>query len=106
MLKNHFEFKERAVRRTIDAVRKLPDTAPKSIVFVTQQLNHMTIVEEFFKSRLSYQSDAHGNTNITFLPNIDTKITRKLETNNFYLEFVKNLTMEGQDRFRGGATSG
>ena len=96
---NQFNYKDWADRRTIEAIRKLPQTDTTNLRSSIQQVNHMTIVEELFKARLARMPDPHNQTNTADLPDLDSLcIFRKLEVNKWFLKYAKETPTEIMNR--------
>ena len=69
---NAFKYKSWADERTLLAIGHINKEGYQSAyAFVTQQINHMVIVEELFKSRLSGEPPLHSSTNTEQLPDLD-----------------------------------
>ena len=64
-----FDYKRWADERTLRAVAGIDRAAfPEAWAFALQQLNHMVIVEELFRSRLAGEAVPHDNTNTEVVP--------------------------------------
>lgn len=61
--------------------------------FARQQLNHMIIVEELFRSRLEHNQSSHKQTNTSDLPTLDALQHRIAISDKWFIQFVQNLTM-------------
>ncbi|MBE1301355.1 MAG: damage-inducible protein DinB [Alteromonadaceae bacterium] len=83
-----FEYKTWADNRTIDAVQKIPIPQTTESNFARQQLNHMIIVEELFRSRISREQDCHNVTNTKELPALSCLKQRLMSSNEWYLDFL------------------
>ncbi|WP_275590611.1 DinB family protein [Pseudomonas sp. DP-17] len=60
MLTQAFAYKCWSDRRTLDAVAQIDSGRfPEEYAFALQQLNHMAIVEDLFRARLSGAADPH-----------------------------------------------
>ena len=93
MLVEAYKYKDWADGRTIDAVRRVsPESAPSALQFLTQQLNHMTIVEEMFRARLNDEASPHPATNTDSLPDISSLIERNALSNEWYLTYCESLS--------------
>lgn len=69
MLSQSFNYKLWADQRTLDAIERIDSAVfPDAFSFVLQQLNHMVIVEELFRSRLLGESEPHKSTNTDEVP--------------------------------------
>ncbi len=91
MFKQTFEFKLWADQRTLTAINKIEKAAfSKAYAFCLQQLNHMLMVEELFKSRLTNTSDPHQSTNAKVVPSFDILKARLLDSGNWYLRFASS----------------
>jgi len=61
--------------------------------FARQQLNHMIIVEELFRSRLENKKALHTQTNTKLLPSL-SELQQRIElSNQWFIEFVKNIQL-------------
>lgn len=58
--------------------------------FARQQLNHMIIVEELVRSRISREQDCHNVTNTHELPVLSCLKQRLMSSNEWYLDFPTN----------------
>lgn len=87
-----FSYKKWADVRALDSIHLVDGTLhADSLSFVRQQLNHIVIVEELFKSRLLDQQAPHPATNSQFLPELDELKTRLLESCDWYLSYVAGI---------------
>lgn len=85
-------YKKWADERTLRAIESLDKHAfPDSYRFVLQQLNHMVIVEELFKSRLINQPAPHTSTNTKLVPEFPELERRLLTSCNWYSGYASNL---------------
>ena len=85
-------YKKWADERTLRAVESIDRSAfPDSYSFVLQQLNHMVIVEELFKSRLINQPAPHASTNTKRVPEFPELERRLLASCNWYSNYASNL---------------
>lgn len=106
-----YRYKVWADGRTIDAIRCVnSENAPSSVQFLTQQLNHMTIVEEMFRARLSGEESPHAKTNTELLPDLSVLIERNALSNKWYASYCGGLSpqqlVEGiRFRFSDGAAA-
>ena len=92
MLVQAFAFKRWADARTLDAVESIDQGAHgRSYAFTLQQLNHMVIVEELFRSRLLGETPPHSRTNTDQVPGLDVLGRRLDASNDWYSEFINNL---------------
>lgn len=87
MFRQYFEFKDWADARTIEATSRL-DESSDTFAFITQQLNHMIIIEELFHARLLGRSDPHNETNSAVLPSFAVLKLRKMALNQQFLGYV------------------
>lgn len=60
--------------------------------FARQQLNHMIIVEELFRSRLECNQSPHNQTNTLDLPTLEELQQRINISDEWFIQFVQNLT--------------
>ncbi len=92
MLVKAYNFKRWADDRTLNAVGRIDsDAFADSLAFACQQLNHIVIVEELFKSRLIGDSPPHGSTNTDPVPPLDDLARRLRSSNDWYLAYVATL---------------
>ena len=81
----------------MDAIEKMGGKASQeSLSFALQQLNHMIIVEELFKSRLIGMPTLHNNTNTQVVPPFNSLKKRLLASGSWYLDFVLNCKDSNQ----------
>ncbi len=92
MLKKLFHYKQWSDQRLMQAVVASDDIHSHSVFqFINQQFNHMVIVEELFRARISSQSDPHQDTNTTQLPTF-TELFRRVElSNHWFLSYCSGL---------------
>jgi len=64
--------------------------------FIAQQINHIIIVEELFKSRLTGRPAPHQNTNSSIVPKMDELKTRLKESNQWYQRYICDLDDENK----------
>ncbi|MFV3411541.1 DinB family protein [Pseudomonas nitroreducens] len=95
MLTQTFAYKCWSDRRTLDAVAQIdPGRFPEEYAFALQQLNHMAIVEDLFRARLSGAADPHPATNTEAVPGLDELRERLLVSGQWYVEQLAALTAE------------
>ena len=95
MLNQAFDYKRWADGRTLRAIEAIDkDAFSDTYAFVLQQINHMVIVEELFKSRLSGTSPPHKSTNTEIVPRFDELEVRLLKSSEWYTRFVSELENE------------
>ena len=85
-----FEYKQWADNRTIEAIKLLAVERKDSTAFCLQELNHMTIVEELFISRIEQRQAPHGSTNNVTIPPIEALQERNNRNNLWLQEYLKN----------------
>ncbi|BDX06579.1 DinB family protein [Planctobacterium marinum] len=85
-----FEYKQWADKRTIEAIKLLALEKKDSSAFCLQQLNHMTIVEELFISRIEQRQAPHESTNTVTIPLIEELQERNNRNNLWLQEYLKN----------------
>ncbi|WP_271103301.1 DinB family protein [Pseudomonas tohonis] len=92
MLTKAFQYKCWADRRALEAIG-LIDAArfPESLAFTLQQLNHMVIVEDLFRARLTGAAEPHAATNSDAVPDYPTLKRRLLASGQWYAEAVARL---------------
>jgi uncharacterized damage-inducible protein DinB len=84
-----FNYKVWADARTLGAIENIDkDVFPESYAFVLQQINHMVIVEELFKSRLTNNLPPHESTNTEVVPGFDNLKKRLVVSGDWYKSFV------------------
>ncbi len=92
MFSKNFDYKSWADIRTLAAIEKIDRSAyPQSYSFVLQQINHIVIVDELFRSRLEKNSPPHEATNTDVVPAYEELKTRLIESGKWYANFVANL---------------
>ncbi len=62
--------------------------------FARQQLNHMMIVEELFRSRLEHQKALHTQTNTDVLPAFEVLQQRIEASDEWFTNFVQHIQVE------------
>lgn len=92
---NLLNYKIWADQRTLQAIEKVDaDTFPDSYAFMLQQLNHMLIVEDLFRSRLMNQAAPHESTNMPNIPGYGELRARLLISGEWYQHYAANLSSE------------
>ena len=92
MVNQAFDYKRWADERTLRAVEAIDkNNFPDSYAFVLQQINHMVIVEEPFRSRLSNSSPPHASTNTEIVPNFEKLKNRLSESADWYEGYISGL---------------
>ena len=92
MLNQTFSYKRWADERTLRAIEKIDsDLFPDAHAFALQQINHMVIVEELFKSRLVFASPPHQNTNTDVVPNFEELEGRLRKSADWFEGYVSQL---------------
>ena len=87
-----FQYKRWADERTLDSVACIDNSLfPDSLAFALQQLNHMVIVEELFKSRLTGAPTPHASTNTLTVPAFGELKERLSESADWYEGYVSLL---------------
>jgi len=95
MIKEAFNYKGWADRRALRAIGEVDEYLhTDSFAFMLQQLNHMVIVEDLFRSRLINEPALHTATNSKTVPNLDTLKSRLIASSKWYLNYVASLSME------------
>lgn len=97
MLVKAFQYKSWADQRTIAAIRQI-DRAQfgGKFDFARQQLNHMVIVEELFKSRLLGEAAPHAVTNTATLPELDALQGRLEASNAWFSAFAARASSQDE----------
>tara|TARA_R100001129_G_scaffold94168_1_gene64064 strand:- start:739 stop:1224 length:486 start_codon:yes stop_codon:yes gene_type:complete len=92
MLKQAFDYKKWADECTLRAIESINKYAfPDSYAFALQQINHMVIVEELFKSRLTSTSPPHTSTNTDIVPGFEELENRLRESTDWFVSYVSEL---------------
>ena len=87
-----FNYKKWADERTLRAIENVDKNAfPDSYAFTLRQLNHMVIVEELFKSRLTNESTPHESTNTELVPEFAELERRFLASCEWFSSYVSSL---------------
>ncbi|MFC3094233.1 damage-inducible protein DinB [Alteromonas sediminis] len=93
-----YQYKQWADQRTLDAISSIDRTMfANAYSFSLQQISHMVIVEELFKSRLCALPSPHSATNSAHIPSFDTLQRRLIASGTWYVEFItscEDLTPE------------
>lgn len=86
-----FEYKVWADKRTLNAIEEIEQSRfPEAYSFALQQVNHMVIVEELFKSRLLHLAAPHSATNTEVIPPLESLKDRLNTSGSWYLELAKS----------------
>ena len=92
MITEAFNYKSWADENILRAIGSINKNAfPDSYAFVLQQINHIVIVEDLFKSRLTNAPAPHKNTNSEIVPEFDELKHRLEASNNWYLSYGSTL---------------
>ncbi len=92
MLDQAFGFKRWADERTLDAVARIDKVSHSdSYAFTLQQLNHIVIVEELFRSRLLTEAPPHSSTNTDLVPDLPELTSRLSSSNDWYADYVASI---------------
>jgi uncharacterized damage-inducible protein DinB len=92
MLKQAYDYKRWADERTLRAIESInKDEFPDSYAFALQQINHMVIVEELFRSRLTNNSPPHTSTNTDIVPGFEDLENRLRESTDWFVSYVSEL---------------
>ena len=87
-----FKYKKWADLRTLDSVSLVDQSSESAnFDFIRQQLNHIVIVEELFRSRLEKTPPPHSMTNTEIVPQFDELKTRLIESCEWFLGYVEGL---------------
>lgn len=87
---NYFQYKIWADKRTLRVIEQSHDAVcSKTRTFLRQQLNHMIIVEELFKSRLLGLPAPHSKTNTDIVPEFQNLKQRLLASGSWYIDFLQ-----------------
>jgi len=94
MFKQAYQYKKWADERTIQAIRQVDASShSRALGFLTQQLNHMTIVEELFRARLLQVDEPHTATNTDVLPALTELENRNRASNGWYFDYLTKLSL-------------
>lgn len=92
MLEKTFDYKRWADERTLRAIEKIDrGLFPDAYAFALQQINHMAIVEELFRSRLVSASPPHKSTNTDVVPDLEELEGRLCESADWFKSYVSQL---------------
>ncbi|MGA6104619.1 DinB family protein [Pseudomonas solani] len=92
MLTKAFQYKCWADRRALEAIGLIDaERFPDSLAFTLQQLNHMVIVEDLFRARLTGTAEPHPATNTEAVPGYEVLQRRLLASGQWYAEQVAAL---------------
>ncbi|MFV3331100.1 DinB family protein [Pseudomonas sp. NY15437] len=92
MLSQAFAYKCWSDRRALDAIAQIDrERFPGEFAFALQQLNHLVIVEDLFRARLSGEADPHPATNTDAVPGLDELRERLLTSGQWYVEQLAAL---------------
>ena len=87
------QYKQWAESRIIEAVETLP-TDGRTMAFARQQLGHMVIVEELFRSRLCGASPPHTATNVPDPAPLPVLSGRLRASTRWYLDYAASLSVD------------
>jgi len=92
MINNAFKYKIWADKRALQAIGSVNKLRfQDSYKFLLQQVNHMIIVEDLFKSRLTNEFTPHNSTNTDIVPELSELTDRLSESGKWYLSYVSTL---------------
>lgn len=95
MIIDTFNYKVWADERTLQAIESIDASIfSDSYAFVLQQINHIVIVEELFKSRLLNEAAPHKSTNTAVVPSLDELGKRLTKSGAWYLNYVSSLNIK------------
>jgi len=95
MINEALSYKAWADKRTLQAVKKVDESLnAASYAFMLQQINHMVIVEDLFRSRLLNKPPPHSDTNSIVVPDFARLESRLITSNEWYLNYVTTLSVE------------
>ncbi|MEK1939458.1 MAG: DinB family protein [Pseudomonas sp.] len=96
MLVDAYRYKAWADERTLGAVAELEqaDVANSAVAFMRQQLNHMVIVEELFRARLSGTPTPHPATNTSVVPALHELQQRLRQSNNWARDYIASASAD------------
>lgn len=87
---NSFKYKQWADLRTLESVDHI-DVSSSSFAFICQQLNHMIIVDELFRTRLENISEPHSSTNTKVVPPFADLKVRLINSCEWFLNYINSL---------------
>jgi len=97
--KKAFDYKVWADQRILKLISNIdPNKHQDTEHFCYQQLNHMIIVEELFRSRIVGQPPRHQSTNTDTLPHYEELSNRLRKSNQWYLTYVDSLNSAELER--------
>lgn len=95
MIIDTFKYKYWADERTLMAIKCIDENSfSEEYKFTLQQINHMIIVEDLFRSRLESMPEPHKATNTNCVPEFNELKSRLLESGKWYIDYVSNLSVE------------
>ncbi len=90
-----FNYKLWADDRTLLAIENIDrDNFARSYAFALQQVSHMVIVEELFRSRLTSNPAPHNSTNTDAVPAYNDLRQRLKDSGHWYVNYVCDLENE------------
>lgn len=94
-----FNYKQWSDQRMLDAVKKVDSVKfASTFAFASQQLNHMIIVEEIFKSHLLGSNNPHSCTNTQIVPELSELEIRLIHSNDWYMDYVAQKWNDGWEQ--------
>jgi len=94
-----FKYKMWADGRTLKAIDCIDKTKfTKEYNFVLQQINHMIIIEDLFRSRMENLPAPHKVTNTEIVPDFVELSTRLLDSGKWYINYVSNLSIKTKQK--------
>ena len=95
MIIRAFNYKIWADELTLRAIDHIDNpTFCDSYKFIVQQINHIVMVKELFKSRLTGSPVPHQNTNSYIVPKLDELKGRPKESNKWYQRYISDVDDE------------
>lgn len=99
LFEKSYAFKSWADIRTLDAIARVDRSKYLAeFNFARQQLNHMLIVEDPFRSRLNREPKYHRATNTEDVPEFEALALRLRVSNERYRDFVQNRDLKNDDK--------
>lgn len=87
-----FQYKQWADKRTLGAVAEINrHNHADTYAFALQQINHIVIVEELFRSRLEGKSAPHVSTNTEQVPVLPELESRLINSGNWYVNYASSV---------------
>ena len=100
MINQTFGYKRWADDRTLCALEAIDSNKfPELYAFALQQINHMVIVEELFRSRLCKTSPPHTSTNTDIVPGFEELKSRLSESADWFESYISR-SYDGEEQIK------